>query len=61
MYLQMPRRPLDRFLPTSGDESFPNTGKRKPDRRRPIGWFARLLAETAWPPASDIWLKDPNA
>jgi hypothetical protein len=22
------------------------------------GWFARLLNETAWPPAADIWLKD---
>jgi hypothetical protein len=22
-------------------------------------WLGRLLAETAWPPASDEWLKDP--
>jgi hypothetical protein len=50
MNLPMPRRPLELvgLLPTGGD------------RRGPFAWITRLLAETAWPPASDIWLKDPN-
>jgi hypothetical protein len=28
------------------------------DCRRMGRWLTRLLAETAWPPASDAWLKD---
>jgi hypothetical protein len=29
------------------------------DWRGMVGWLRRLLAETAWPPASDEWLKGP--
>jgi hypothetical protein len=29
-----------------------------PDGRRMIRWLLELIAEAAWPPASDEWLKE---